>query len=248
MNCRHLENELALYVEGDLPPARTSGMDMHLLSCEQCRQVVEELRETQSVFKSIRQDTASPQELAHLRTRVLGQVAARTLRPAWGRWVCALAGVGFVVAVAVGIVTMYKHSAANVQQVVQRQPVEPQSIERHSPPVEGGVSAPPKGEPDRAKPQDPKGEPDRAKPQEMAQTGWLSSTDKHVRNYPGATSVDASPDRARASRHPSLKRRGVGEPQPPKPAEPPKEIMVKLLTDDPNVVIYWLVDQNGGAL
>jgi hypothetical protein len=223
MNCRHLESELALYVEGDLPPARTSEMDVHLLSCAQCRQGVEELRETQSLFKSIRQDTVSPQELAHLRTRVLGQVAARSLRPAWGRWVYALAGVGFVVAVTVVLVAMYRHSTANVPQVVQRQSVEGQSIERHSPPLQGGVAAPPKGEPDRAK------------PQEMAQTGW-SSSDNHVPNHPGA------------SRHPSLKRRGIGEPQPQKTGEPPKEIMVKLLTDDPNVVIYWLIDESGGAL
>ena len=34
------------------------------------------------------------------------------------------------------------------------------------------------------------------------------------------------------------------------PAEPPKpkQLVVKLLTDDPNIVIYWLVDQTGGSL
>src|SRR6185436_14594481 len=32
-------------------------------------------------------------------------------------------------------------------------------------------------------------------------------------------------------------------------AESAKPLMVKLLTDDPNIVIYWLVDQkNGGTL
>jgi hypothetical protein len=244
----HPENELALYVEGDLPPAMTSEMDIHLLSCARCRQVVEELRETQSLFKSIRQETVSPQELAHLRTGVLGQIAARPLRPAWGRWVYALAGVGFMVAVGVGIVTKYTRRVPTAaQQVVQRQSAEPRPIERHSPPFpqsaspigrsldEGGVAAPPEGEPDRAK------------PQEMSQAGWLPG-DNHVRNHPGAARhtsfIKASPYRARALRE----RRGMGEPQPPTSEEPPKEIMVKLLTDDPNVVIYWLVDQNGGAL
>ena len=37
----------------------------------------------------------------------------------------------------------------------------------------------------------------------------------------------------------------VSEP-PAEPAEKPETLVVKLLTDDPNVVIYWLVDQNGG--
>jgi hypothetical protein len=32
------------------------------------------------------------------------------------------------------------------------------------------------------------------------------------------------------------------------PAEPPKQVVVKLLTDDPDIVIYWLVDQTGGSL
>jgi hypothetical protein len=31
-------------------------------------------------------------------------------------------------------------------------------------------------------------------------------------------------------------------------SHPPQEIVVKLLTDDPNIIIYWLVDQNGGSL
>jgi hypothetical protein len=220
----HSENELALYVEGDLPPDKASEVDVHLVPCVLCRELVEELRETQSVFKSMKQEAVSPQALAQLRARVLGEVAARNLRPGWGRWVYALAGVGIVLAVALGVVTRYRHSAANVQQVVQRQSVERQLIERHSPPFQGGVAAP------------------------KAQTGWLAS-DNHVPNHPGATSFDASPYRARASRHPSLERRGIGmtQPAPQKPAEQPKEIMVKLLTDDPNVVIYWLVDQNGGG-
>jgi hypothetical protein len=36
---------------------------------------------------------------------------------------------------------------------------------------------------------------------------------------------------------------------PPKvSAEPTAPMMVKLQTDDPNIVIYWLFDQNGGSL
>jgi len=35
--------------------------------------------------------------------------------------------------------------------------------------------------------------------------------------------------------------------QPKVYAEPPTPMMVKLQTDDPNIVIYWLFDQNGGS-
>ena len=34
----------------------------------------------------------------------------------------------------------------------------------------------------------------------------------------------------------------------PEPSEPAKPLVVKLLTDDPNIVIYWLIDNTGGAL
>jgi anti-sigma factor RsiW len=226
MNCRHLENELALYVEGDLPPARTSWMDMHLLSCEQCRHVVEELRETQSVFKSIRQDTVSPQEVAHLRTRVLGQVAARTLRPPWGRWVYALAGLVFVVAVAVRLLSTDRHPAARVQQVVAPQVSVPQS-----PPFQGQV----------AQTTSPIG---RSLNERSA-----SPIGRSLNESRAGVVINEQPPRPRLRRgHSFFGGTGMENPQPQTPAEPPKEIMVKLLTDDPNVVIYWLVDQNGGAL
>jgi hypothetical protein len=44
------------------------------------------------------------------------------------------------------------------------------------------------------------------------------------------------------------RRQGVAyTPAPIEPTEPPKPLMVKLLTDDPNIVIYWLVDQKTGG-
>ncbi|HEY2379940.1 MAG TPA: zf-HC2 domain-containing protein [Terriglobia bacterium] len=188
MTCRHSENELALYVEGDLPPAKADQVDVHLHSCPVCRQFVDELRETQSTFKSIRQETVSPQALAHLRTRVLGQVAAQNRRPGWGRWVYALAGVAFVVVVVAGALSRYDRPVAKVQAVA----VSPPAVLQPSVALHAEVVA------DKQPP----------KP--------------HLR---------------RSHRPPETKA-----------AEPPKEIMVKLLTEDPNVVIYWLVDQNGGAL
>jgi Putative zinc-finger len=200
MNCRYTENELALYVEGDLPPDKTSAVEVHLLSCRACLQVVEELRETQSLFKSIKQEAVSSQALVHLRTRVLGQVAARNLRPVWGRWVYALAGVAFVAAVAVGVARSHTYRKPVIEQVVQRPSVEPQD-----PPLQEGMAS-------------------------------------------RAEVVSERPPRPRVRRGlPSFERRGAGETPPAAPAQPPQETMVKLYTDDPNIVIYWLIDQNGGS-
>ena len=43
---------------------------------------------------------------------------------------------------------------------------------------------------------------------------------------------------------PAKPRRRAAVKQPP---TEPHEVLVKLYTDDPNVIIYWLVDQNGGS-
>jgi len=31
------------------------------------------------------------------------------------------------------------------------------------------------------------------------------------------------------------------------PAKEPRQVLVKLLTDDPNIVIYWLIDEKNGG-
>jgi len=45
------------------------------------------------------------------------------------------------------------------------------------------------------------------------------------------------------------RRQGVTHPEvPPEPSATAKPLVVKLLTDDPNIVIYWFIDNTGGAL
>ena len=84
MKCRYSENDIALFVERDIAPLKLREIEAHLAACDQCREVAEELRETQSVFKSLRGDTVKAGVLAGVRTKVLAEVCARNLRPAWG--------------------------------------------------------------------------------------------------------------------------------------------------------------------
>src|SRR6185436_11684018 len=98
MNCKYSENDVALYVEGDLAAAKVNDFEAHLAACGMCRELEAELRESQLVFKSLRQDTVSASALAHVRTRVLAEVGGRDAKQGWGRWVFAMAGVAFVVA------------------------------------------------------------------------------------------------------------------------------------------------------
>jgi hypothetical protein len=209
MNCRHSEHELALYVEGDLPPDKVSEVDVHLVSCVLCRELVEELRETQSVFKSMKQEAVSPQALAHLRTRVLGEVAARNLRCGWGRWVYALAGVGIVLAVSVGVVTRNPHRGAKV-------------VSDPLPPLA-------------------------ALPLYQGESGGVDSARLTLPLAKGESREAAGGRSYTLLKNGKAKTKLMTRHEPQIPSGPPKEITVKLLTDDPNVVIYWLVEQNGGT-
>jgi len=191
MNCKHSENDLALYVEGDLPEAKAKEMEVHVLACTGCRQVLAELSRSQAVFKSIRQETVSAAELAELRVRVMERVAVRKPKPFWGRWVYALAGAAFVVVIVAGVLAREGHRDEKAVKVVELAP---------PPPAVQAVVAPAKVET-----QNP-----------------VKVNVKH---------------RARKK---------VIQPKvSPEPAAP---MMVKLQTDDPNIVIYWLFDQNGGSL
>src|SRR5215471_16236549 len=122
MNCKHSENDLALYVEGDLPEAKAREMEVHVLACTVCRQVLAELSRSQAVFKSIRQETVRAAELAELRVRVMERVAVQMPKPFWGRWVYALASAAFVVVIAAGVLARQGHRDEKAAKVVELAP------------------------------------------------------------------------------------------------------------------------------
>jgi anti-sigma factor RsiW len=197
MNCKHSENDLALYVEGDLPEAKVKEVDVHLLGCRNCRQVVDELSRSQSLFKSIRQETVGTAELADLRMRVMERVAVQRPKPFWGRWVYALAGATFVVVLIAGVLAREGHRGETSVRVVRTVPLPP--------PVQAVVPL-------------AKGER-----QDLVKVN------------------------VRHRRRPEVIQRKVSA-EPLEQLKPLKSMMVKLQTDDPNIVIYWLFDQNGGSL
>jgi anti-sigma factor RsiW len=182
MRCHHSEDDLALYVEGDLGEARQREIAAHLEECGACCAFVAELRESQAVFKCLRGEMVSAAALSDVRNRVLAGVAVSRGRMPWGRWLYAVAGLACVV-VAVVVFT---------------------------PPRRGGVAAPVIKSREAT---------------ETAQTGW-SDRPKHSAE-PTTPALRATP--------------------PFQGGEKAKQqVVVKLLTDDPDIVIYWLIDENGG--
>lgn len=200
MKCGYSEQDIALFVEGDLEQARLLQIEAHLPECAACRLLADELRESQSIFKALRQDTVSAAALGHVRNRVLAEVAGVSSTTPWGRrverWLFlgarrgyALAGVGLAVLMVIGL--WYSRTP----EVLLPAPLPAAAV--------------------------PKDEP---QPQ--------------VKAIVAVEQLDQHPRRQKA--RPAVTAKRVA------PGESPKQLVVKLLTDDPNIVIYWLVDQNGG--
>jgi anti-sigma factor RsiW len=191
------ENDVALYLEGDLSPAKARNVEAHLAVCAACRDLAADLRDSQALLKSLRQDTVSSVALASVRARVVAEISTRTVRRPWWRWVYAAAGAAFVAAVGVALVLDMGNDVAQTVKPETARSAEPASLVREIPTVPFAATAVSKPKKVQVKVRQPR-------PEAIAEAEI--------------------------------------------PADPPKPLVVKLLTDDPNIVIYWLVDQNGGAL
>jgi hypothetical protein len=208
MKCSYSENDIAVYVEQDLNESRLREIASHLTECDACRRVEADLRESQLVFKSLRQDSVSGTALAEVRFRVLTEVEGLRSTTPWGRrverWLWAgfrrgyaLAGVAFLIVAGIGL---WRASGVQDSRLPDRLPP------AAAVPLERGTVEP-----------SPLTPPHRER-------------DGQRRGRPQAVARRESPEQAV-----------------PVPAAPePRQVVVKLLTDDPNIVIYWLVDETGG--
>jgi anti-sigma factor RsiW len=201
MSCSHSEKDLALYVEGDLDPTGSHAIQMHLPTCESCRNIVAELKESQAILRMLREETVSSSALSGVRNRVLDELQSRR-RFIWGRWIYALAGGMLVAVVSVGVLHHMRKPEPNVQPIVVNVPV--------THPV-------------------------------VPSTTEIRAGDGDAQKMP---KVHVNPTRTdRVS--PRRRQRVASAETTPEPVKP---VVVKLLTDDPNIVIYWLVEPKGGSL
>ncbi|HET9130166.1 MAG TPA: zf-HC2 domain-containing protein, partial [Terriglobia bacterium] len=83
MNCKAWESLIALYVEGDLPASDLSRVVSHLDGCAACRYFADDLRESQSMFKTLRAGTVNSSDLAGVLERVLHEVEDLDPAPGW---------------------------------------------------------------------------------------------------------------------------------------------------------------------
>ena len=222
MKCMYSENDVALYVEGDVPPAKAREIQAHLSACIRCRDLAVELQESQAALKSLRQDNVSGTSLALVRSQVLAEIQAG-VRPVWGRWVYALAGAVFVGVLAVG--WMLEMRRPRVQEIVKSDPPPPQAAV----PLTTVII-------------DANNDTNRQSVRGSTAND-ISGREKANKAAKAKSNVPLREGDVRQRRH-EVAHTEIQ----PEQSEPAKPLVVKLLTDDPNIVIYWLIDNTGGTL
>jgi anti-sigma factor RsiW len=198
MSCPDWESRIALVVEGDLEDAERHQVDLHLRACVACRSLAEDLRESQALFKSIRQDMADETMLSAVRSRVLADVGALGS----GNWVervlfgglrrkAALAAITVMIA---GSVMWLSDEPRPLRQ-------EPRLVVRN--PAALAAAAPP----------------------------------------PAPVTEPVRSERAPKPRVRRPRPAPVRDTAPAQEEEPAEQVTIKLLTDDPRVIIYWIVEK-----
>lgn len=189
MSCKDFEHLIALHVEGDDSESERQRVESHLRTCSDCWDLAEDLKESQAVFKSIRENMPNQATLSAVRARVMEDVAGRES----GTWFERLFLPGF----------RQKAKLAGVALMI----------------VGGGLL-------------------------------WFSRESGAPRApWPTVVIVPpAVPDPLpqAVSNEPAPKLRVRRKRTVPVPQEAVREqVTIKLLTDDPNIIIYWLVDEKG---
>jgi hypothetical protein len=234
MTCATFENDLALHVVRDLMDV--DALDGHLRECAGCRGFLEDLRASQSLVKDLAAEAIDPEALAEVRARVVA--ASRSASPLVWRgpsprravWAAAAA-----VLVAVGTlwVSVSSWLAPEREKTVAAVPV--MGI---APPT----SVPAISEADGARRSTPRAVP-RVSPHMGRASIARTPIDQPVA-APGLSGDDA--DQLARAVVAMSRVRSVESAEPDGEPSPEPTPSIRLATANPDVVIYWRLDSNGG--
>jgi len=221
--CPDREEALALHAGGDLPPAEARALETHLTRCPGCRAFLAELEQSRSALAALAAETPPAAGLADVHRRVMETVrtGARGARESersqagigW-RWAAAAA-----VALALGAALVWRLGPESGPESPAPPGDERVWIARSEPPDRPSTD---RREEPAPEPPDtrPDGNGERAPETTVPEPTSPDPTPREPR--PTAPTPETEIRRASADDRPDLK--------------------IQLVSDDPDIVIYWLVD------
>ena len=242
MNCNSFEELIALHAEGDLESSQAISVELHLKSCASCQRFLAELKASQVLVKDLAEESLDAASFNVVRQRVMQAVnRQQAVRPIWWRflppalaewrpaWAAAL-----VALVALGFLLQW--------QLWQR-PGQPDRVDiprvGSTPDIRKDSSADVVANPEKPG----LGQESRREPA----TRHIAKRQMRVAPRAPLSPTGSQPEAAPAEDEPPVEQGSNLEPEQPTPAdvqaEPPPPLVIKLVTDDPNIVIVWLVDQ-----
>jgi hypothetical protein len=213
MTCVDFERLIALDVEGDLPRQGAGKLADHLRVCAQCRQFAEKLQDSQALLKELRHETPDTAELQNVRRRILNRLPVEPLPTALPLWQFAV-GAGMA-AVLITAMIMFNHPSRTPS---------PRLVAKSEAPAAGRIAGAVR-EPALRTVDGGDG------PMEHMQTSRASAK--------AAVPLRTAAAKARESRP---NQRDLQFSQARAQAQSSEPLTVKLITHNPNVVIYWQVD------
>jgi anti-sigma factor RsiW len=214
---------LALNVSGDLPAGQARRLNEHLHGCPGCRRFEARLREGRRELSAL---AAAEETPAPVRAAVLERIADEPSPSVFPGWKLAGAAAAALLVLALILVQFFPGSApaplsTDSGATGGEPPVETASVAGGDTAEKsaGAVPLPPTGEPATADTAPPTVEPAVAE-----------------------AAAEAAPARPVTPQRPE--RPTMSEPDRPLPTA--ETVVVKMLTDDPDVVIYMLVDEEEG--
>jgi len=230
MTCTRYETDLALYVEHDLADADAAAVEAHLQECPTCPSFLAELRSSQAQVKDLASEEMEAEALAAVRVRLVVAAAAPRPRhdahvPTWAAAAAIILALGTVLWVA--LLIRWTEPARTV-----------------------AVSSPPRIAPTIPSP--PAAEPSPRSTLPAPPTVSPHMEQAHVRrgradrpSVVPALSPDDADQLARAVV--AIARvRSVRDAEPDVEPSPEPAPLMRLATADPDVVIYWQLEPNGG--
>lgn len=238
MKCKRFERLIALYVEGDLPAGKVRMVERHLAVCPDCREAAKGLQLSQSALKVLGHDEVPSASLDRMRAKVMRSVASEPLRRPGHRWQFALAG-AVVIAIAAAALWHSRQSRSPVASRTERRiAVVPPQARRHNQAESTAVHQAQVPGTQMAKRSSVHPAPGRSR--SVGRRGLPQPKNSKLARRESQAKASPNYAEARISRKPTplpTESSASGAKNPKVPA-----VKVKLLTNDPNIVIYLITD------